>query len=297
VRIPADVDREDRLLAGLTARQLAYVSAGALALAGLWVISRPFVPAAAFLVAASPVAAFVALLALGRRDGLPADRLAAAWLRHATANRRLVPAPEGVPALPVGVPRVALPAPLGFPVQGVAPTGVLDLGDDGMAVVCRASSLNFGLRTEAEQEALVASFARWLNSLTSPVQIVVRAERVDVAGAVASLRDHAKALPSAALEGAALLHAQFLSELAERRDVLRRVVLLVFREPAGDGTADLLLRRVEEAASALAGAGVTVSALDEAETVAALGAAADPHGRPRPAGLARPGEVIRGASA
>ena len=34
VRIPSDVDREDRLLAGMTARQLGIASAGALLLGG-----------------------------------------------------------------------------------------------------------------------------------------------------------------------------------------------------------------------------------------------------------------------
>ena len=297
VRIPADVDREDRLLAGLTARQLAYLAAAGLVLAGLWTATRPFVPAPVFVIAAAPVAAVAAVLALGRRDGLPADRLAVAVARHATTKRRLVPAPEGLPTLPMGVPRVALPAPLAFPVTGVDGDGVIDLGDAGVAVLCRASSLNFGLRTDAEQQALVAVFARWLNSLTAPVQIVVRAERVDVGAAVAALRADARSMPSAALEEAALEHAAFLGDLAARRDVLRRVVLVVFREPSGAGAPDLLRRRVAEAASALAGAGISVVALGEAEALAALGHAIDPDASPRPEGLAGPHDIIRGARA
>lgn len=297
VRIPADVDREDRLLAGLTARQLAYLAVAGLLLAGLWAATRALVPAPVFLVGASPVAAVAAVLALGRRDGLPADRLAMAVVRHARANRRLVPAPEGLPTLPVGVPRVPLPAPLTFPVAGVDEGGLIDLGDEGVAVLCRASSLNFGLRTDAEQRALVATFARWLNSLAAPVQIVVRAERVDVGAAVAALRDDARSMPSAVLEEAALHHAAFLAELAARRDVLRRVVLLVFREPAGAGAADLLRRRVEEAASTLARSGISVAPLVEGDALTALGHAVDPDAPPRPPGLAGPHDIIRGTLA
>ena len=297
VRIPADVDRPDRLLAGLTARQLAYLAGGGLVLAGAWSATRTVVPLPVFAVAASPLAALLAVVALGRRDGMAADRLALAFVRHARANRRLVPAPEGVPVFPVGIPRAGTPAPLAFPVAGVDGAGVVDLGEAGVAAVCRASSLNFGLRTEAEQRALVATFARWLNSLTAPVQIVVRAERVDVSAAVAALRADAASMPSPKLEEAALAHAAFLSELAARREVLRRVVLVVFREAAGPGAAERLQRRVHDAGSALSGAGVAVTSLDEAGALAALGRAIDPDARARPSGLARPGQVVRGALA
>ncbi|MDQ1439257.1 MAG: hypothetical protein QOK43_2886 [Acidimicrobiaceae bacterium] len=290
VRIPADVDREDVLLAGMTARQLGLASAGALILAGLWAASKTVVPAPLFLALASPVAAVFAVVALGRRDGVSADRLLFAWLRHALGSRRLVPAPEGVPALPAGVDGPPPPAALRLPVEAVH-DGVLDLGGDGLAAVCRVASLNFGLRTEAEQEAIVASFARWLNSLSGPVQVVVRAERVDVAALVESLAS-AEGLPHAALAEAARDHAAFLSDLASRRDVLRRVVLLVLREPAGPGAADLLRRRVDDAVSALSGAGVSVSPLSDEDAVAALASAADPDARRCPPGLALPGQTI-----
>jgi hypothetical protein len=291
VRIPADVDREDVLIAGMTARQLGLASAGALLLAGLWAVTKPLLPAPAFLALASPVAAVFAVVALGRRDGVSADRLLVAWVRHALGSRGLVPAPEGVPALPAGVGGPPSPGVLRLPVERVG-DGVLDLGGDGVAAVCRVSSLNFGLRTGDEQEAIVASFARWLNSLSGPVQVVVRAERVDVAELAGSLVDASSSLPHPALADAALEHSRFLAELASRRDVLRRVVLLVLREPAGPGAADLLRRRVDDAASALSGAGVGVSPLSDEEAVAALAAAADPESRPRPNGLALPGGTI-----
>lgn len=295
VRIPADVDREDRLMGGLTARQLAWLSAGVVVLVGLWSATHALLPAPVFAAGATPVAAVALALALGRRDGLAADRLALAWVRHVRAARRLVPAPEGVPTLPVWAGRRELPAPLPFPVVDVGEGGLVNLGEDGLVVVCRASSINFGLRTAAEQEGLVAALGRWLNALDAPVQIVVRAERVDLDQAVASLRQAAPGLPHPALEEAARDHARFLADLAARRDVLRRVVLLVFRhthEPDGD---EMLRRRVEESARALAVAGVSLTVLSEDDVLAILAAAA---GNPatRPPGLARPAEVVRRAA-
>lgn len=294
VRIPADVDREDRLVGGLTARQLAWLCGGGLAVLSAWSATRAVLPGPVFAAAATPVAALVVLLALGRRDGLPADRLALAWLRHTRSPHRLVPAPDGVPTPPAWAAADAAPGPLPFPVSEVGPDGVLALGGDGLALVCRASSLNFGLRTPDEQLALAAAFARWLNSLDAPVQIVVRAERVDAEATVASLLDAAVSLPHPALETAARAHAAFVADLAARRDVLRRAVLVVFRQPAGEGAEELLRRRAEDAARALSAAGVALAPLSEDEAVAVLARAADPEAPPRRGGMARPGAVIEG---
>ena len=161
------------------------------------------------------------------------------------------------------------------------------------------STVNFALRSPAEQDALTAAYGRWLNSLTGPAQVVIRAGRADLSGAVTALREAAGGLPHPALEAAALEHAEFLAGLAEERDVLTRQVLLVIREPAhgttrpGGGTAAArAAQRAGEAARLLAGADLQVRVLDGGQVTALLAACADPAapvtaGRarcPRPAG-------------
>ena len=217
VRIPADVERPDRLLAGLTARQLAILAAAGIALWAGYTATRHLVPVAAFAAVAIPVAGVATLLAVGRVEGQPADRLFAAACRHWRSPRRLVPAPDGAPPLPgwVTAGPGALPAPLRLPVAAVNANGVIDLGAEGLAVICQASSVTFPLRTPVEQEALVAGFARWLNSLAEPVQLLIRAEPVNLAPLIDSLLDAAPGLPHPGLEAAARSHAQFLGDLAE----------------------------------------------------------------------------------
>ncbi len=296
VRIPADVDRPDKLLAGLTARQLAILAVAAVALWAGYAATRHLVPPAAYGAVAIPVGAVAALLALGRMEGVPADRWVLAAWRHRRSSRRLVPAPEGVPAAPAFLAKAAgphppaLPAPLRLPLAGIGANGVVDLGPDGLAVICRASAVTFGLRTPAEQEALVAGFARFLSSLAEPVQVLVRAEPLDVRPAICALLDAAPGLPHVALERAARDHAAFLADLAASRDLLRREVLVVLRQPAGQANAEgngagRLLRRAAEAVSALSAAGVSLSVLDGADAASVLGRSLDPAGPPRPGGL------------
>ncbi len=114
---------------------------------------------------------------------------------------------------------------------GAEGAGVLDLGSDGAAVVCAATTVNLGLRTPAEQDALMAGYGAWLNSLSGPVQVLVRADRIDLEPLVVQLEDGAAELADPALEAAALAHAEFLADLAAGRDLLRRQILLVIREP------------------------------------------------------------------
>ena len=299
VRIPADVGRPDKLLAGLTARQLAIVAVAGVALWAAYLATRHVVPLAGFAALAVPVGGAATLLAVGRVEGQPADRLVAAAWRQLRAPRRLVPAPQGVPAAPAWVATSPgpLPAPLRLPLAGVDTDGVVDLGTEGLAVICRASSVTFSLRTPTEQEALVAGFARWCNSLAEAAQVVVRAEAVDLTPMIEGLLDAAPGLPHPGLEQAAREHARFLADLAAARTLLRREVLVVLRQPpssnsTGDGARERLRRRAAEAVTALAAAGVTLTILDGPAATGCLWRAVDPASPPRPTGSAAPGEIV-----
>ncbi|MEU6260164.1 PrgI family protein [Streptomyces griseorubiginosus] len=321
VRIPADIDREDTVLAGLTAHQLMILAVTGLVLYGGWSVSRAFVPLPVFLIPAVPLSATGVLVALGRRDGLPLDRLMLAALRQRMAPRYQVTAPEGIHSAPAWLyERAAMdneqqavtvaPAALRLPAEGVTAAGVIDLGADGVAAVAICSTVNFALRTPVEQDALVTAFGRYLHSLTAPVQILVRAERLDLSSQISELHERAPSLPHPALEAAAREHADYLHHLGRTTDLLRRQVLLVLREPLGatapvDGlggasplaaltrrklvhqpapASDVtrraaearLARRLGEAGELLGPIGVIVTPLDPGRATAVLASACNP---------------------
>ncbi len=301
VRIPADIDQPDRILGGLSARQLLILTLAALPAGLLFLLASPLVPLPlAAALAAPPLLAGVAL-ALGRRDGTGLDRLAVAALRQHLAPRLLVPAPDGViPPSAWHAPatsRQARVAPLRLAVRDVAAGGIIDLGPEGAALVCAASTVNFALRTPVEQQALIGGFARALDALTAPVQVLVRVDRADLTTHVRQLEQTAGGLPHPALEAAARQHASFLAELVGRRDVLRRQTLLVLRDPAPPANAaPALRRRAEELAGLLGACGITLTPLDMAQAGAALARAFDPEAPPPPAGQGAPGDIIYGAN-
>jgi hypothetical protein len=286
VRIPADVDVEDRLIGDLSAHQVAVMAVAGVVVWLAWLATRHLVPPAVFLAGACPAGAVMVVLALGRRDGLSLDRLLAAAMRQARAPRRLVPAPEGIHPPPAWLdPTVTararpLPSPLRLPATAIGPAGPVSLDDGGAVAVAAASTVNFALRTPAEQQALAAGFGRWLNSLAHPAQILIRAHRADLTAITGTVAAQAPALPHPALEQAALDHAGFLGGLAGDYDLLARQVLISVREP----TTELAARRIADTAAALAAAGVAVTALDGAQTTAVLGACCHPGHPPQPTG-------------
>ncbi|GGN23757.1 hypothetical protein GCM10011609_76750 [Lentzea pudingi] len=361
VRIPADVDMADKVIGPLTARQLAILAVTGLVLYAGWTATRAVLPLPVFLAVAIPVGVSAAVIALSQRDGLSMDRLLVAAIGQRIRPRHQVAAPEGVRPAPhwltaqtaattasrtagTGKNRSAeagkntaprsqeiSPSALRLPAEAVTDTGVVDLGADGLAVVAVASTVNFALRTPSEQESLVASFGRYLHSLTAPVQVLVRTERLDLSGQIDELRDRAGGLPHPALEAAALEHADYLVQLGEQTDLLRRQVLLILREPMGaaapaDGLGgpgplavlasltrrrrahnettqasaaarraaeSRLVRRLSEAIELLSPAGIVVTPLDAGQSTAVLASACNPDTLlPPSAALAGADEVI-----
>ena len=295
-RMPADVDAADKVAYGLTFRQLAILAVAVVCGYGAWRALQDAVAVPVLLGAAVVFGALVFGLAAGRRDGLPLDVWLLAAVRYSRAPRALSTTdttgkvPDWVHAPEV---RVMLPAPLKLPADAITDDGEITLGDTRAAIVA-ATSVNLALRTGDEQAALVEVFGRWLNSLSTATQIVVSAQPVDLHSHARILAAAADLMPYPALAAAAADHARFLDDLAERRDPLRRQVLIVTRTSAGERGEHAARRRADGTVRALSGLGVTTRALDGHAATAALAAAADPYRPSRPGGLAAPDTVITG---
>jgi PrgI family protein len=302
VRIPADVNRPDRVLGPLTARQVVLLAVPISALYVAWTALRGLVPLPVFAAIGLPVAALAAAVALGHRDGLPLDRFLLAALHH-HVRCRLHPHPvdrvldpAGSPASPptsswapadarptraahrgTGHERRVSPGPLATATTaslGRDPTGagVLDLGPDGLVAIAALSTINLGLRTPTEQDALAAGFARYLHTITGRVQFLIRTVPLDLRGHLQTLREQAHALPHPALVAAAHAHRAHLAALTRppsnaptgndggdvgdggdgRPGLLGRQTLLILREQHRPGAEQRLRRQLEDAVGFLA---------------------------------------------
>jgi hypothetical protein len=279
VKVPADVEREDRLAFGLTARQLAILAGSAVAGYGLADALGAVLPEPLPLAAGGLVVLAGLSLALLRHAGLAGDRLALAAARFVAAPRRRVLAPEGLPAPLPGAPKTARVTRLELPLRAILSSGVVELGDGSHCLLLTARGSGFELRAAAEQAALVAAFARFLNGLSEPLQIVVQSERISLEGPAGRLEQQA-ATRSAPIRAAARSHAAYLRSLGGASEPLRRRrIVLVLRASGQRATAEVALARAaDQAGELLAAAGVELTTLAGEEAAALLARSFDPPG-------------------
>jgi hypothetical protein len=290
-KIPADIDMEDPIMWGLTARQALILATALLLGYGGYFGLAAAVPEVVRISLGALIGAAGIALAFARPDGIHAERFLAYAVRHMTSARRRVLAPEGLPDLPAWARSPGRVDPLRLPAEGIEQDGVIDLGRAGCALVCRARAVNLALRSEAETKTLVAGLARFLNSLDAHASFIVRSDRVDLSERVRALEAGAARLPHPALEAAARAHARYLASLTARGDVMRRDVFVVLRSPGDpDASGPLLRRRSADARALLAGAGISIEPLT-AHGAARLLARASQRGA-RAGAL--PTEVVRG---
>ncbi|GLL03710.1 PrgI family protein [Dactylosporangium matsuzakiense] len=278
-RVPADIEAPDRIVWGLTARQVAILGAAAAISYLLGASLRGMLPLPVLAILLIPPAGTAVVVALGRRDGLPLDAWLWAAIRYRRAPRRAAPAPDGPAVTPDWVAPDTVdeppPAVLRLPADSIGDDGVIALGDGGATVLVAATTVNVGLRTAAEQAALVSSYARWLNSLTGPVQVVVSAQRVDLTSHAVRVADTADTLPDPALAAAAADYSTFLLDVAARRDPLWRTVAIAHTAHGERGAPAEAMRRAGHTAATLATLGAQTRVLDGAAAAAVLTTAVD----------------------
>jgi PrgI family protein len=280
--IPADVETPDKLLYGLTARQVAVLAVAAAVCYLWWRTVGQLIPPPLALGACTPLAGAAAAIALGRRDGLPLDAWLLAALRQRRSPRRLAPGNDAADSPPAWAPQPehgqesVAPAVLRLPVSAIDDHGVVDLGAGRTACLVGATTVNIGLCTGDEQAALLAAYARWLNGLSTPTQIVVSARRADLTGQAERIADAASLLPEPALAQAADDYADFLLDLSVHRDPLARAITVV-STATGAGGASEVIRHAEQTVAALSALGAQTRLLDGGEVAAAITAATDPY--------------------
>ena len=106
---------------------------------------------------------------------------------------------------------------------------VLRLRGGDYRAVLQAGSVNFALKSETEQEAILAGYRRFLNGLAYPLQVLVRVVPTDVEGYLAGLRDARSGTDT--IRRLALDHEAFVRRIARERTLLDRRFYVVV--PAG----------------------------------------------------------------
>ncbi len=97
---------------------------------------------------------------------------------------------------------------------------ILVLKDGGGALILETNAVNFGLLSEREQVAIIASFAQMLNSLSFSIQIIVRSSLLDITSYI-KLLDKAQASQTNQLLSTMISHYKnFVQTTIKENEVL-----------------------------------------------------------------------------
>jgi len=110
--------------------------------------------------------------------------------------------------------------------------------DGGAALIMESTSLNFGLLSEKEQEAVIAAYAAMINSLTFSVQIVVLTQKKDISSYLNFLDDQSKKITQPLLAKLMQDYKNFITESVKKKNVLgKRFFVVLYLSPLELGVA------------------------------------------------------------
>ena len=100
--------------------------------------------------------------------------------------------------------------------------GVLILPDDRYRLILQASSINFELKSEAEQDALIEIYKSFLNSLACPLQIIVRVREMDLDKYLEDFRARLAEETEDVYKTQIQNYAEFVASLVDTNKILSR---------------------------------------------------------------------------
>ena len=105
--------------------------------------------------------------------------------------------------------------------------GMVIFKDGGAAMVLESTSLNFGLLSDREQEAVIAAYAAFINSLSFAAQIVIRTQKKDITRYMNYLQKKAVEIKSEKLRKLFDSYIAFVVETTKKRNVLGKRFFIV----------------------------------------------------------------------
>ncbi|MDX9892789.1 MAG: hypothetical protein RB292_00030 [Patescibacteria group bacterium] len=112
---------------------------------------------------------------------------------------------------------------------------VVILKDGTLRAVLLVSSLNFSLKSEDEQNAIIAAYISFLNFLEFPLQIVIQSRKLDIDGYLDHLRKLEKEQTNELLRMQTAEYRQYIGELVEIGDIMtKRFYVVVPYDPISD---------------------------------------------------------------
>ena len=104
---------------------------------------------------------------------------------------------------------------------------IIIMKDDSARLVMRCSTINFLLKNTDEQDSIIISFQRFLNSLDFPIQILVRSKKLDIDGYLNNLNDKALKQKNPLLQNQTYEYIEYLRKLIEVAQIMKKEFYII----------------------------------------------------------------------
>ncbi|MBU1146243.1 hypothetical protein KKD80_01710 [Patescibacteria group bacterium] len=109
------------------------------------------------------------------------------------------------------------------------------LKDGTLRAVLLVSSINFALKSEDEQNAIIAAYVSFLNALEFPLQIVIQSRKLNIDGYLEKLKQSEKEQTNELLKIQIADYREYIKELVEMGDIMsKRFYVTVPYDPLSD---------------------------------------------------------------
>lgn len=105
--------------------------------------------------------------------------------------------------------------------------GIAILNDGSMRAIVLVSSLNFALKSEDEQKAIIYQFQNFLNSLDFTAQIVVQSRRLDIRPYIAMLEERQKEQVNDLLKIQTKEYIEFIRSFTDSVNIMTKSFFIV----------------------------------------------------------------------
>ena len=104
---------------------------------------------------------------------------------------------------------------------------VVILKNGGLRAILQTSSINFNLKSEDEQNAIIYGYQSFLNSLDFPIQIVIQSRKLDVDKYLENIKEIGENHKNPLLKEQTTQYCEYIQKLVEYADIMEKKFYVV----------------------------------------------------------------------
>lgn len=120
------------------------------------------------------------------------------------------------------------------------------LKDGTLRAIILVSSINFSLKSEDEQNAIIAAYVNFLNVIDFPLQILIQSRKLDIDGYILRLKNKEKEQTNELLKIQTADYIEYIQQLVELGNIMtKRFYIVIPYNPTSDKQKNFFKRFLE----------------------------------------------------